>query len=65
MARNGQYRCQVCGETFDNEVELRDHTQSQHSDYECEVCGQLFATQEGLDSHLAEMHPNREEMPNS
>jgi hypothetical protein len=29
MARNGQYRCQVCGETFDNEVELRDHTQSQ------------------------------------
>jgi DNA-directed RNA polymerase subunit RPC12/RpoP len=64
MARNREYICQICGETFDNEVELRDHTQSQHSDYECEVCGQLFASQEDLGAHMAETHPDHEEMPN-
>jgi len=59
--RSEQYICTTCGATFENEVALREHHQTEHAMYECDVCAQVFVTEADLIAHRKEMHPQQEE----
>ena len=64
MAQN-QYKCEVCGATFNSEAELEQHNRTMHSQYKCEVCGQVFNSESELEAHNRTAHPERQETPRS
>ena len=45
MAEN-QYKCEVCGATFNTEAEWEKHNRIKHALYTCENCRQTFNKEE-------------------
>lgn len=56
-----EYRCNVCGATFDNEREFDQHNRTSHSQHVCEECGRRFKSESELKTHYWVAHP--EETP--
>lgn len=57
MAEN-QYRCEECGETFDNQPELEQHYRTVHSRFTCEICGETFDSETEFEAHSRITHPD-------
>jgi DNA-directed RNA polymerase subunit RPC12/RpoP len=55
----GQYRCPMCGASFQEEAELKEHAkthmagqkQQGTSQYRCSVCGASFQSEQDLQEH--------------
>lgn len=55
------FKCSVCGETFDNAQELEEHENEAHAkenveNYECNECGERFESAADLQAHMAAAH---------
>lgn len=55
-----QYRCEECGEVFENPVEWESHKREVHSHYTCENCLEVFEDEEELESHHQQKHSERQ-----
>ena len=64
MAQN-QYRCEVCGATFQGEAELERHNRAVHSQYKCEACGEMFNSESELEAHNRTAHPEMQKTQRS
>lgn len=55
MAKEGEYRCQICGATFKTQDELMNHADTVHSlsgsKLVCPVCGAAFKFDSELKAH--------------
>jgi DNA-directed RNA polymerase subunit RPC12/RpoP len=58
-----QYRCGMCGSSFDSKSALEQHNRSIHSHYTCEACGDRFGSERDLDEHNRQMHPETQRTP--
>lgn len=58
-----QYRCEECGETFDDGVEWELHNRKVHSRYTCETCHNTFSAEEEFQSHNFKQHPELNKLP--
>jgi DNA-directed RNA polymerase subunit RPC12/RpoP len=56
-----EYRCKVCGATFDSEREVDKHNRTTHPEYTCNECGRKFKTESEFRLHYLISHP--EETP--
>lgn len=52
-----EFVCEICGETFDQEVDWERHNRKVHSRYTCETCHDTFGAEEEFQSHNFKMHP--------
>jgi hypothetical protein len=52
-----EYRCEICGERFDTQVEWEQHNRKVHSRYTCENCQERFDTEAEFAAHNFKMHP--------
>ncbi len=52
-----EFVCELCGETFDQEVDWERHNRKVHSRYTCETCHDTFGAEEEFQSHNFKMHP--------
>ena len=58
--RNVQHECPICGEQFDDRVELNLHVKDcSKSCYRCEHCGKEVKTKAGLVNHVRFMHTRK------
>jgi transposase-like protein len=62
MAEN-QYKCEVCGATFNTEAEWEKHNRIKHALYTCENCRQTFNKEDEFAAHNFKMHPELQKFP--
>ena len=52
-----EYECDKCGETFDDEKDIKDHTKTMHSVSSlCRLCGEWFQNVKDLNAHKLKAH---------
>lgn len=58
--KKGIYKCDLCGEQFENNQKLRSHKNT-HTGYKCKQCGKTFETHNALGGHinLAHLRPGK------
>ena len=52
-----KYKCEECGEVFDNELEWEQHNRKVHSRYTCPNCLKTFDAEDDLETHHLKIHP--------
>ena len=58
-----KYRCEECGEIFDNEVDWAQHQREIHSHYTCPNCHESFDEEKELEDHRFNVHPEPQRPP--
>lgn len=53
---NHSFICQICGQSFINEIRLKRHINNSHVGYKCTVCGKMFTTCHRMEKHKQKMH---------
>lgn len=59
--RKGIYKCELCGEQFENNQKLEAH-KNKHTGYKCNQCGKIFKTHNALGGHTNLMHMRYRQM---
>ena len=58
-----QYKCEICGATFNVKEEWEKHNRIVHPGYTCETCRQTFSKEEEFAAHNFKMHPELQKFP--
>lgn len=53
-----EFTCSECGQSFDTQEGLDQHTSAVHSMFRCEFCGDYLQSEVELQEHKQAMHPD-------
>ena len=56
----GKYSlCKLCGEKFDNELDVKEHMDESHGKrFNCQQCSYVTSDKSSLESHMTNIHPD-------